>query len=125
MKSRPYNSETIKWVDPGFKNRSAPVCVIIFNVPGQTRADLTFDFQRRETRKSLTIPSSSRFLYLPSGPGKLAVKLQSHSVMCKSCNYNGLTGEVRLNYTPVGQAESMRRQVELPACLCNRGECEE
>lgn len=45
--------------------------------------------------------------------------------MCKSCNYTALTGEVRLNYTPVGQAESMRRQVELHACLCNRGECEE
>lgn len=45
--------------------------------------------------------------------------------MCKSCNYTALTGEVRLNYTPVGQAESMRRQVELHACLCNSGECEE
>lgn len=45
--------------------------------------------------------------------------------MCKSCNYTALTGEVRLNYTPVAQAESRRRQVELQACLCNRGECEE
>lgn len=45
--------------------------------------------------------------------------------MCKSCNYTALTGKVRLNYTPVGQAESMRRQVELHACLCNSGECEE
>lgn len=45
--------------------------------------------------------------------------------MCKSCNYPALRGEVRVNYTPVGQAESMRRQVELLACLCNRGECEE
>lgn len=45
--------------------------------------------------------------------------------MCKSCNYPALRGEVRVNYTPVGQAESMRRQVELFACLCNRGECEE